>query len=68
MIKFKKFIRVLMKEYEMFCVSIDETNDLVEKMNVFFKKAKDFAKEFVIKKYAKNQAQKRLRAYIQQVV
>lgn len=43
-----------MKEYEMFCVSIDETNDLVEKMNVFFKKAKDFANEFVIKKYAKN--------------
>ena len=42
------------KEYEMYCVSIDETNDLVEKMNIFTRRAKLFAKEFVIKKYAKD--------------
>ena len=39
--------------FEMFCVSVDETNDLVEKMNIYSKRAKEFVNEFVIKKYAK---------------
>ena len=43
-----------MKEWEMLCVSMDETNTLVDQMSLYFKKARDFASNFVIKKHVKN--------------
>ena len=43
-----------MKEWEMLCVSMDEINTLVDQMSLYFKKARDFASNFVIKKHFKN--------------
>ena len=43
-----------MKEWEMLCVSMDETNTLVDQMSLYFKKARDFPSNFVIKKHFKN--------------
>ena len=43
-----------LKEYEMLCVSMDETNILVDQMSLYFKKSRDFASNFVIKKHVKN--------------
>ena len=46
-------MKIGLKEWEMFCVNLEETNNLVEKMILFFKKAKEFTNNFVIKKFVK---------------
>jgi hypothetical protein len=42
------------KEYEMSCVSMDETNILVDQITLYIRKARDFSNNFVITKHVKN--------------